>query len=570
MLVIVLLMLGCCVSCGKNNTSSNKTDSGSDSLPSGNDNSESSGADMDSDSSSNTSIEKDKNSKGSAGKKYSLNAGSPSESVGQIELGIGEKKKASPKPGSDLWKLIFPMSGGADAQAETRRNSILNAADTIKAAAGKTTYYVSPDGSDENDGKSVFKPVKTLEAELFENLQPGDAVLFERGGLWRVGESSIFKFKKGVSYGAYGKGDKPAFYGSEQNYARRSLWEPSNRKYVWKMLLTTGSAGFMVINDGEQIGELKNGITGLMKNGDFYHSTSMAASTDAEDYFYLYCDKGNPGDVYDEIELCLRNGGVNMSSDTYIQNICFKYFGGLATAGGGSEGSPLQNVHYENCEFGWVGGSYQNSRGDRYGNALQVHNNCKDITVDNCWFYHIVDAAITYQSSTSDHNWGDVHQYENIRFDNNLIEYSGLGIEFWSEAELDIGYQKNISVSGNIMRFAGYGGCATTTNGSRLCFICGSRGRWYGNRVSNFVIENNIFDCSARYIVYWEWSNTRPEEAVQPGLTVRNNTYYQRPNSVNYLMYWANQGIKWGTNQTDLENAVASFDSAPTLVKMIK
>lgn len=558
-LALALILSGCKGTSDKTHTSSN-----SSTLSSVSNNGVESKGESENMSSTDTTVSSAKE------ETWNVTTDNPYASVAQIQLGIGEAKADSPKPTDDIWKKIFPMSGGADKQAEEMRNAIMNAADTVKAAPGGTTYYVSYNGNDENDGKSPEKAVNSLESDIFEELKPGDAVLFERGGLWRVGESSIFRFKKGVSYGAYGKGDKPAFYGSERNYADRNLWEPSNRKYVWKMMLTTGSAGFLVADDGELVGELKNGITGLTKNGDFYHSTSAAASTNAEDYFYLYCDKGNPGDVYDDIELSLRNGGITMSSGITVENFCFKYFGGLASPGGGSKDSPLENVKYINCEFGWCGGSYQNSKGDRYGNAIQLHNNCKNITVESCWFYHIVDAAITYQSNKSSHNWGDTHQYENIRFDKNLIEYCGLGIEVWSEAQLDVGYQKNISISENILRFAGYGWCATTTNGSRLTLICGGRGYWYNNRMSDFVIENNIFDCSARYLVYWNWGNTNPNEPIQPGLIIRNNSYYHKPNSVGYFMYWANNiNPTWGTTKEDFENAIKAFDSSPKLIELI-
>lgn len=45
-------------------------------------------------------------------------------------------------------------------------------------------------------------------------------VLFERGGLWRGQLSTV----EGVTYSAYGEGEKPRFYGSPENGTGESKW----------------------------------------------------------------------------------------------------------------------------------------------------------------------------------------------------------------------------------------------------------------------------------------------------------------------------------------------------------
>ena len=44
-----------------------------------------------------------------------------------------------------------------------------------------TKYYVSADGNDSNDGKSIDTPWKTLARVDKAQLLPGDGVLFRRG-----------------------------------------------------------------------------------------------------------------------------------------------------------------------------------------------------------------------------------------------------------------------------------------------------------------------------------------------------------------------------------------------------
>lgn len=46
-------------------------------------------------------------------------------------------------------------------------------------------------------------------------LKSGDAVFFERGGLWR----GYLDCAEGVTYSAYGQGEKPRIYGSPENGA---------------------------------------------------------------------------------------------------------------------------------------------------------------------------------------------------------------------------------------------------------------------------------------------------------------------------------------------------------------
>lgn len=79
------------------------------------------------------------------------------------------------------------------------------------------TYYVSPTGDDARDGKSDAKAWRTVEKVNATSFQPGDTVLFARGGEWRdsLKASSNGAAGKPITYGAYGKGEKPKFCGSD-------------------------------------------------------------------------------------------------------------------------------------------------------------------------------------------------------------------------------------------------------------------------------------------------------------------------------------------------------------------
>lgn len=91
---------------------------------------------------------------------------------------------------------------------------ILMPAQTVQAA---DTYYVSPNGDDSNNGLSPASPWKTVAKVNATSFQPGDTILFQRGGIWR---ESLIASSSGtpgnpITYADYGTGSKPVFYGSD-------------------------------------------------------------------------------------------------------------------------------------------------------------------------------------------------------------------------------------------------------------------------------------------------------------------------------------------------------------------
>ena len=98
-------------------------------------------------------------------------------------------------------------------------------------------YYVSNNGNDANDGltlESAWKTFKNADAEA-QIIKEGDKVLFERGGLYR----GSLQLVSGVTYSAYGDGEKPHLYGSLRNYAEPDLWDADDKESIWKMNVGT-------------------------------------------------------------------------------------------------------------------------------------------------------------------------------------------------------------------------------------------------------------------------------------------------------------------------------------------
>ena len=218
---------------------------------------------------------------------------------------------------------------------------------------------------------------------------------------------------------------------------------------------------------------------------------------------YLRCDKGNPGDVFDEIESV---AAINMfivanNKNVTIDNICVKYVGKHGVTAGGH----VVGLHVTNCEFGWIGGAIQNYMGTdpnypqgrrgsvtRYGNAIEIYGGCEDYIASNNYIYEVYDAGITHQITTRTKCIMD-----GIEYSHNLIEKCVYGIEYFLdqiEGENE-SYMDNISMNDNFIRLSGYGWGQQRHNTHTPAAI---KGWSYVNTArSNYKIYNNIFDRAA-------------------------------------------------------------------------
>lgn len=72
--------------------------------------------------------------------------------------------------------------------------------------------------------------------------------LFKRGDLFRGGVN----VREGVSYGAYGAGEKPKIYGWDEDLADAAMWEETDSTHhIWKYKKLILDPGTLVFNSGE-------------------------------------------------------------------------------------------------------------------------------------------------------------------------------------------------------------------------------------------------------------------------------------------------------------------------------
>ncbi|MGI4829554.1 MAG: Ig-like domain repeat protein [Janthinobacterium lividum] len=84
------------------------------------------------------------------------------------------------------------------------------------ATAAAATFYVSPSGSDNNDGLSPNTSWQTVAKVNGSSFQPGDQILFQRGGQWHESLIAPSSGAAGapITFADYGSGAKPKFWGS--------------------------------------------------------------------------------------------------------------------------------------------------------------------------------------------------------------------------------------------------------------------------------------------------------------------------------------------------------------------
>lgn len=372
-----------------------------------------------------------------------------------------------------------------DKKADALLKSIEDAPDTLKANGGKT-YYISADGSDKNDGltpetaKRDYMALKTFLAE-------GDLVLFRRGDLFR----GQIKLVSGVSYGAYGEGIKPRFYGSTDGLDGE--WLETETKHVYKFNQSIGNYSNIVFNNGESVGRPVKELKDI---------TKRELNTCWQGRIYVYSPDGNPGEIFDSIEIVdgysLFTGSGGTLENVHVQNLCLMYAG---VHGFGSLGYS-KNVTIEGCIIGFMGGRDLYKGGKSLGNAIEFMGGANNCTVRNNYLFQCYDTGVTHQGPMTNAQSAD---FDDINYDNNLIEYCVWAIESWiyarngatdeDKATGNTWTYGTVNVTNNICRYSGWGWGSLDRPDKNVYADLTYTSK---NHAAPLNIKNNIFDRSRR------------------------------------------------------------------------
>ena len=389
---------------------------------------------------------------------------------------------------------------------------------TTPAVVG-TSYYISNDGDDNNDGLSPEKAWKTIDklnAET-EKLKIGDGVFFRRGDIFR----GAFDAHEGVTYSAYGEGEKPRIYPWDKNSADPALWLPTDVTGVWLYAEDSEIDIGNVVFDDEFCARKvyksyeHDGTTlDYHKQSPFtdYHDLTedftfyQDSRPEGDKKLYLRCNKGNPGEIFSDIEMskrvcCIRVGKKNDGVTVDNLRISFAGIHGMA-------GHYGDNITVRNCEFKWIGGCIQFQVGEAksffiertwptpLGNAIEL-GQARNFNVYNNYIHQCYDAGITHQ-------WGpgtDPIHARDIHYFDNVITDCVYAIEiFYGDSMFKISNRScdNTLIENNILRCGGgFGHDARPDQGVTALIR-------YGRMLAantNHVVRGNIFDRSREYMI---------------------------------------------------------------------
>lgn len=414
-------------------------------------------------------------------------------------------------------------------------------------------YYVSNLGSDQNDGRSEESPFASIDAVNAANLQSGDAVFFERGGVWR---GSMIQTRPGVTYSAYGTGEKPRLVGSPENGSgaeKWSLWhECEDGSKIWVYERELPDCGGIVLNGTQGTKKLVgfwNGseylycptwqyqaatgmpdeeyqkqppldiISQLSENLSFFSKAdSLLPDTlpiytfgwivgdqellrDSVGPLYLRCDEGNPGKLYESIEFINVSGPFDgVVSQCTIDNLFIGFYNDGILSFSEGNGSVVQN-----CEVCWCGGyvsSYSNDRITGYSagaprSAGGVGATCtSDITIRNNYIHDMYHAGAGVEIFVEQNDV--IKGAENISITGNIVYHCSTGLNYfnWDEEENPNHMFQNVVFEDNYVLFCGMSDWLMDRNSVAIGIDGGP------NLQENCAFRNNAFFGAADTLLY--------------------------------------------------------------------
>ncbi len=488
-------------------------------------------------------------------------------------------------------------------------------------SAGGTCYYLSTvNGNDSNDGLSPATPWRSLSklwreipgGDLITRIRPGDGVFFERGSVWypeRYMNYQVYNLSgaNGVSYGAYGEGEKPLFTCSLDftSAGGAGRWLPTDWENVWELdpeLIDSDPAwrgvyphgtdiGNIIFNGGEGLGvrivpgnerSLSDSVEpsaelspfgegktsydkGYVCNGYEYYNAGVADMTNpgtaltknlefihdrVEGRLYLYFDGGNPGEYFTDIKVSRNGAAATFGNNTWVDNLTFMY----SSTYGAIVGE--KNIKFTNCEVGYVGGSISSVE-----SGIEAYGRTDGSYMYDNYIHDICDGPITSQNGRSD---GDKpYLIQNVEYIGNVIVACGNGAEIWNgPGPLDangVGRDKmiNITIRDNIMAYIGYGLTQMQDTGHNRegNVICGSI---YGEMVDCSVEDNLYYRVNGDVYGSYVATYTQPRGWMARGNTyVLNPTYanigycYETLNRINHGM-WKRARVKFTSSYEGL------------------
>ena len=290
-----------------------------------------------------------------------------------------------------------------------------------------SVYYIDPirgegDGSCPEKAARDYRALKPV---------PGDSVLFRRGSLIRDSLDTV----EGVTYGAWGEGDRPVFSAGVDLSAPECWTEEGGG--VWSCdAPLPGDVGNLIFNGNECTATLRWEKKDLASVGDFYDEAFGCGANRQAGAKLMLFSGDNPGRVFSSVEAAVY-GKYCVSRPRDNVTYCDLEFANSGVHG--MQGSCV-GVKISRCAFRRIGGCvWSHGQRIRFGNGVEFWNLGDGITVEDCEFENIYDSCITHQGD------GDIRTARSFICRRNVFDTYGMAaFEYRDRLPIDSSFEENI------------------------------------------------------------------------------------------------------------------------------
>jgi len=484
-----------------------------------------------------------------------------------------------------------------------------------------TAYYISADGNDNNDGLSPETAWQTLK-KVSEScgdgenaiLQPGDAVFFRRGDIFRETRSQVNSalaiMVDQITFSAYGEGDKPIITGSKENGSGAEKWElvyeDETGIKIWQYYREKGDVSRLVLNGGEMFASrvyefygdegyvscemegwwqhedvgvtLKDGLLPLEQSMTedltlisrpwcaYYEEFSgYVYEQDSVGPLYLRCDAGNPGKIYGSIEFTewQEIAPVNiLANGTVFDNINFQCGGVAYMKNGTNVMTDAANTQIQNCEFAYGGGCVMFYQDFPSGIKLVVaqgdgiYNLVKNTLIQNCYFHDSQSSCATFEHGIVEEGTKVDGYYRFI--DNVCVNTNGIRLDSSIE---ELKYLDSVIIKGNQVWNTG------SMDNGKYVYSEGALILFGFNNYGECIIEDNVFYGTENggegngvngllNLPSYDYEDPVHAQYTKPQL--RNNLYAQYSGR-DFAVYLYHSGETWSMEDPELLTKAANL-----------
>lgn len=374
------------------------------------------------------------------------------------------------------------------------------------------TYYVSSsEGDDKNSGKTPEQPKKTLAA--FSGISNVN-VLLKCGDTFSM--TDTFRVGSNVILAAYGEGPRPVL---DYYQPLKAVWTQVNSaENVWVADLTgvtglyLGKGDIKDCNIGQLLIDGECNWKRLVRGSEerYSYPECLAERKDGgfavewtEAKLYLYSEE-NPNRL--EIYYALPQHALS------IENARGSEVLGIEIRGSGFHGISLSEVSELticNCYIHHIGGGILSNGSVRYGNAVELWNTGKEVTVMYNMAEWIFDACFTNQGSDT----GMLQQA--VTFAKNLGRYSFWGIETWGDGN-SVNEFADVVYADNILMFA-----CDVTNADQAVYVnekeetMDENGDYYSDYPAYHTYRGSASDYPYNQMALLNAANAKTKEALR-------------------------------------------------------